>query len=98
MELHLYPLPPPVYFLMAWTGISSFLPLLVVLNRPVQIWAEAACYPMGTAGSFPVKKPWRVVDQSPPSNAKVKNVCIYKPHPFMECTETTLLYLPLLYF
>ena len=71
MELHLYSHPP--FFLMAWTGKSSFLPLLVVLNPPVQIWAEAACYPVGTGGFSLVKKPGHVFDQSPPSSAKVKN-------------------------
>jgi hypothetical protein len=89
MELHLYS--PPIFL----NGVDKeiyILPLLVVLNRPVPIWAEAACYPMGTVGSFPVKKPGHLFDQSPPSSAKVKNTCIYRLHPVMEGTEITLLY------
>jgi len=77
---------------MAWTGKSVFfLALLVVLNCPDQIWAQAACYSMETGGSFPVKKPGHVIDQSPPSSAQVKNEYIYRLHPVMECTETTLI-------
>jgi hypothetical protein len=54
-----------------------------VLNS-VQIGSgtQAAFYPLGTGGSFPVvKQPGHVADHSPPSSAKAKNDGIIPPLP-----------------
>jgi len=50
--------------------------------RPERFWAHAASYQMGTRVIFPgVKLPGSEADNSPQSNAKVKNVWSYLYHP-----------------